>query len=81
MKFSIVVIHVGFNQSSYTVNEYVGTLSPVLSLDRPSPCGITVFAELVDDTATGKLCTLIMQVFSRKDTVKGLFASSYILYL
>ena len=65
MKFS-VEISVGFDLSTYTVEEDVGTFSPVLTLNRPSPCCITVFADLMDDTATGEHCT-VMQVFSCKD--------------
>ena len=59
MKFSIA-FRVGFDTSNYIVDEDVGTLSPALTLDRPSPSGITVFAELVDDTANGKLFTLVI---------------------
>ena len=61
-----VEISVGFDSSTYTVEEDVGTFSPVLTLNRPSPCCITVFTELVDDTATGEHCTVI-EVFSCKD--------------
>ena len=61
-----VAIRAGFDPSTYMVEEDVGTFSPVLTLNTPSPCCITVFAELMDDTATGEHCTVI-QVFSCKD--------------
>ena len=61
-----VAIRVAFNPSTYTVEEDVGTFSPVLTLNRPSPCCITVFAELINSTAIGEHCTII-QVFSCKD--------------
>ena len=61
-----VAIWAGFNPSTYIVEEDVGTFSPVLTLNRPSPCCITVFAKLIDYTATGEHCTVV-QVFSCKD--------------
>ena len=52
-----------FDESSYTVKEDEGTVVPVLILDKPSSCCITVYAELTSGTrssnATGKLCGFI----------------------
>ena len=60
--FTYVEISVRFDKSSYTVNESEGTVVPVLKLDQPSPCCITVYAELTSGTrssdATGKHCGL-----------------------
>ena len=52
-----------FDKSSYTVKEDEGTVVPVLKLDKPSPCCITVYVELTSGTtcsdATGKHCDFI----------------------
>ena len=49
-----VGIRVGFDQSLFSVNEDLGTLSPVITLDRPSPCCLSVHAKLIDNTAIGE---------------------------
>ena len=53
-------ISLSFNLSNYNVNEDTETLSPVLTLDKPSPCCITVLAELTDVSATGEHCDVNM---------------------
>lgn len=37
----------------YKVNESVGTLTPILTLSRPTPCCINVYCEVKDISATG----------------------------
>ena len=58
MLIFFVAISMSFEQSSYTVDEGVGYIYPVLKLSKPAPCCITVRAELTDgpgnDKATGK---------------------------
>ena len=53
-----VAIPLSFEYSSYIVDEGDVSISPVLKLNEPSPCCITVYAELTDgpgrDQATGK---------------------------
>ena len=51
-----VDIFVGFESSSYTIKEDAGTFSPALTLDRPSPCCITVLTKLT--RVTGELFIL-----------------------
>ena len=42
-----------FRQISYPVNEDAGVVTPMLSIDKPSPCCLTVYAELINKTAKG----------------------------
>ena len=50
-----------FDKTSITVDEDIGTISPVLKLDKPSPCCITVLVELKDQTATGEFGVVVIQ--------------------
>ena len=63
MVFTFVVLSMRFDKSSYTVNEDEGEVEPVLKLSEPSPCCITVYAEVTSRTgstaATGKHCGFI----------------------
>ena len=59
VEFSIE-ISLSFNTSTYIVNEDVGTLSPILTLNKPSPCYITVLAELTDVSATGEYIATVL---------------------
>ena len=43
-----------FERTSITVDEHVGTISPVLKLNKPSPCCLSVLVELKERTATGE---------------------------
>ena len=49
----IAAIKMSFRQSSYSVSEDVGVVTPMLSIDKPSPCCLTVYAELINKTAKG----------------------------
>ena len=51
-----IAIQVSFDDSSYTVKEYEGSLLISMFLDNPSPCCLHVFVEFIDGTAHGKLC-------------------------
>jgi len=44
------------------MNENDGELSPILTLDKPSPCCLNIYAELTDVTATGEFCLVIIQI-------------------
>ena len=68
MLFLYIEISVGFDSSTYTVEEDVGVFSPELTLDRPSPCCITVLAELVNGTALGEL-SIIFQKFLNNSAI------------
>ena len=52
--YSLTAISISFSQSSYSVNETVGSLQPVLVLSNPSSANITVIVLSDNDTATGK---------------------------
>ena len=51
---SFTVIQMNFERTSITVDEHVGTISPVLKLSKPSPCCLSVLVELKERTATGE---------------------------
>ena len=54
------MINIRFDKTSYTVDEDIGSISPVLKLDKPSPCCITVLVELTERTATGEFGVVII---------------------
>ena len=58
----VIAIKVKFNQSNYEVNEHEGPAQPTLVLSKPSPCCLHVLVEVMDHTATGKLCMVDMHV-------------------
>ena len=47
-------ITIKFNQPTYSVNEDVGTIKPVLVLSNPSSTDITVQVFITDGSATGE---------------------------
>lgn len=57
------MIYIRFDKTSYTVDEDVGSISPLLKLDRPSPCCISVLVELTERTATGEFGVVIIETF------------------
>ena len=48
--FTVISMH--FDKTYITVDEDVGSISPLLELNKPSPCCLTVLVELMDRTAT-----------------------------
>ena len=50
----LTAISISFSQSSYSVNETVGSLQAMLVLSNPSSANITVMVLSDNDTATGK---------------------------
>ena len=46
--------YVGFEQSLYIIKEDNTSFMPMMELDRPSPCCITIRAKLVDYNSTGE---------------------------
>ena len=63
-----VAIPLSFEHSSYTVDEGDVSILPVLKLSEPSPCCITIYAELTDgpgsDQATGKFHYYVVFLFN-----------------
>ena len=59
-----VDINVSFTEMKYMVNEANGTVNPVLTLDKPSPCCLQVYVEVENKTATGKLYICAWRLFS-----------------
>ena len=64
MTLVFVAITVNFNQSTFTVKEYEGPVTPVLTLSKPSSCCLTIRATLKNVTATGKSCCTCMHTIS-----------------
>jgi len=52
--FYFVAIIVHFDKSFYSVAEHDGSVQPILTLSKPSPCHITIRVKARDFTATGK---------------------------
>ena len=59
----LAVIYMYYDKTSITVDEDVGSISPLLKLDKASPCCLTVLVELLDQTATGKFSVVVIETF------------------
>ena len=57
-----IAINVTFNNPSYTVEEWEGSVQLTLLLDKPSPCCIHMLVKFTDRTALGELCVVCICV-------------------
>ena len=49
-----------FQQSTYSVNEGAGEIQPVVVLSKSSTNTVTVCAYIMDGTATGEYCSILI---------------------
>ena len=65
--YDLTAISISFNQSSYSVNETVGSLQALLVLSNPSSANMTVIVLSDDDTANGKYTYVVAQIWASVD--------------
>ena len=57
-----LAIIASFDQKEYRVHEHVGGIKPKMVLSKPSPCCLTILAELISVTAEGELLYVYVTV-------------------